>query len=312
MPKILLLAPNAEDFARELTQRMPDLDLATAKNLDEALPQAEGVEVMITLGASLKAELFQAMPRLKWIQALSAGTDHIQRAPGLPEDVALTSLSGAHGPQMSELAILMMLALPRRFRKVLAHQDQRKWTRHDVPTLVDKRLCILGLGAIAEALTARALPFGMTVTGVSDGRKDMDGVEQVYPYARLAEAAADADFLCVLAPLTERSRGVVDAEVLKALGPDGYLISMGRGPVVDEAALTRALSDGTIAGAGLDVFDKEPLPETSPLWGMENVIVTPHIGGLSDRYAAQAAPIIQRNLEAWDQGGADALTNRVR
>lgn len=309
--KALLIAPNAQSFADAIKALRPDAQISAADTADEAIPLAGEAEVLITMGSSFKPELIAAMPKLKWIQALSAGTDHIQRVEGLP-DVPLTSLSGAHGPQMTELAILLMLALPRNLRKTLENQAKHAWKRTKVTTLVGKRLCILGLGAIAEELIARALPFGMEVTGVSDGRSEMDGVARIYPYDRLAEAAAEADFLCVLAPLTDRSRGIVNAEVLRALGPDGYLVSMGRGPVVDEAALIAALSDGTIAGAGLDVFDVEPLPGESPFWDMENVIVTPHIGGASDRYPQQAAPIVAGNLEAWETQGAEGLRNRVR
>lgn len=309
--KALLLAPNAEGFASAIRDLQPDAEIVTANNTGEAIPLAGEAEVLITMGGSLKPELFAAMPKLKWIQALSAGTDHIQRVEGLPP-VALTSLSGAHGPQMTELAILMMLALPRKLRKTLENQAKHAWERTPVTTLVGKRLCILGLGAIAEELIARALPFGMEVTGVSDGRSEMAGVSRIYRYDQLAAAAAEADFLCVLAPLTERSRGIVNAEVLTALGAEGYLVSMGRGPVVDETALAAALSDGTIAGAGLDVFDVEPLPGESPFWDMENVIVTPHIGGASDRYPQQAAPIVAGNLDAWVKTGAEGLRNRVR
>lgn len=312
LPKALLFAPDANGFADAVRDLLPEARIATAETPEEAIAAADGTEVLITLGSKLTAEVLSAMPQLGWIQALSAGTDHIQRIEGLREDIALTSLSGAHGPQMSELALLMMLALPRRLRVTLENQKAHRWKKTPVPTLEGKRLCILGLGAIAEALIARARPFGLEITGVSDGRTEMEGVARIHRYDALAEAAAEADFLCILAPLTDRSRGIVDAEVLRALGPRGYLISMGRGPVVDETALIAALRDGTIAGAGLDVFATEPLPEDSPIWDLENVIVTPHIGGASETYARQAAPIVAGNLEAWARGGASALRNRVR
>ncbi|OWU83871.1 hypothetical protein ATO6_15735 [Oceanicola sp. 22II-s10i] len=310
MAQILLFAPNAEDFAREIKALNPELEIATARKGDEAKALGADTEILITMGAGLTDEVLAAMPRLKWIQALSAGTDHIQKLT-LPEGVALTSLAGAHGPQMSEYAILMMLTLPRRFRETLAHQKDHAWTRWPVPILTGKTLCIFGLGAIAEALVDRAQPFGMNITGVSDGRTEMAGLSRIYRYDELEQAAADADFLCILAPLTEKSRGSVDAKVLKALGPDGYLISLGRGPVIDEDALADALRDGIIGGAGLDVFAKEPLPADNPLWDMERAIITPHIGGFSDSYAIQGAPIITGNLAAWKTGGADALKNRV-
>lgn len=312
LPKALLFAPNPDTFASAIRDLLPEARIVTAETPDDAIAASEGIEVLITMGGKLTPDVLHAMPQLRWIQALSAGTDHIQRVEGLRDDVALTSLSGAHGPQMSEMALMMMLALPRRLRVTLENQKAHRWKRTPVTTLEGKRLCILGLGAIAEALIARALPFGLEITGVSDGRSEMEGVRRIYPYDALAEAAAEADFLCILAPLTDRSRGIVDAKVLRALGPDGYLISMGRGPVVDEAALIAALRDGTIAGAGLDVFETEPLPEDSPIWDMETAIVTPHIGGASESYPQQAAPIVAGNLQAWADGGASALKNRVR
>lgn len=312
MPTALILAPNSVDFANEINALLPDIELATATTSEQAAAIGADVEVLITLGGTLTDDALAAMPRLRWIQALSAGTDSITANPALPGHVAVTSLSGAHGPQMAELALMLMMALPRRLPRILDNQRARKWVRRPQPTLTGKRLCILGLGAIAEALIARALPFGVTITGVSDGRKEMDGVDRIHPYAGLADAARAADFLCVLAPLDDRSRGIVNAEVLTALGPEGYLISMGRGPVIDQPALIDALRAGGIGGAGLDVFDPEPLPADSPLWDFENVIVTPHVGGFSDSYAKQAAEIVAANLALWADGGAGALKNRVR
>ncbi|MDF1855468.1 D-2-hydroxyacid dehydrogenase [Pseudooceanicola sp.] len=312
MANVMILSPKESGFTREIKLLLPDLEVVSVHSPEQAIAEADGVTTLITLGSEVTPAVLDAMPDLQWIQALSAGTDNILEMPGLRDGVAVTSLSGAHGPQMAELAILMMLALPRNLPRMIDNQASHKWRRRPQPILVGKRLCVLGLGAIAEALVARALPFGLEITGVSDGRSDMAGVTRIYPYAELEQAAAEADFLCILAPLSDRSRGIVNAAVLTALGPAGYLISMGRGPVIDEAALAEALLNEGIAGAGLDVFCVEPLPQDSPFWDLPNVIITPHVGGLSDRYAAQAAPIVAANLTAWATGGIAALTNRVR
>ena len=212
---------------------------------------------------------------------------------------------------MSEMALLHMMALWRDLPAMLANQRAHRWERWPQKLLLGKTVVLLGVGAISEELARRCQAFGMRVVGVSDARRAAPGFDAVLPRERLHEAAAMADALVVLVPLTPATRGMVDAAVLAAMRPEAILVNLARGPVVDEVALVSALREGRIAGAGLDVFDVEPLPAASRLRDMPNVIITPRVGGMSDTYARQALPLVEENLRAFLAGELDRLRNRV-
>jgi phosphoglycerate dehydrogenase-like enzyme len=157
---------------------------------------------------------------------------------------------------------------------------------------------VVGVGRIAEELAQRCKIFGMTVVGVST-RATAPGFDVMYPRAQIAKAASLADFLILLAPYTKENHHLVNAATIDAMKPDGVLINIARGGVLDEEALRRALLAGRIAGAGLDVFQTEPLPPDSPLWDTPNVIITSHVGGVSESYAEQVMPLLIDNLRAF-------------
>ena len=297
--EILVVDREAEVYAAAIRAAFPQAVVHEAAEAGAVTPGMRGAEVLVGLAPYLPASLTGAMPRLRLVHALTTGVDSLM---GLPAPVLLTRTGGVHGPQMAELAVLMMLALLRDLPGMQADMAAGRWQRRPQPLLEGRVVCLLGLGAIAEALAVRAAAFGMVVTGVSDGRSAVPGFRRVYPRARLVEAAAEADVLVVIVPLSEATHHIVDARVLAALGPRGLLVNIARGGCVDEAALLQALESGGIAGAGLDVFETEPLPADHPFRRMPNVIATPHIGGMSDRYAAQAVPVMLRNLAAWVAG----------
>jgi phosphoglycerate dehydrogenase-like enzyme len=152
----------------------------------------------------------------------------------------------------------------------------------------------------------------MHVIGVSDSRHDAPGFDTILPRSDLVRIAAQADFLIVLAPLDATTTRLIDRQVIGAMQPHSFLINLARGPVVDETALIEALESHRIAGAGLDVFEVEPLPPESPLWRMSNVILTPHIGGMSNVYTQQFTPLLLDNLVAYTQGRMADMRNVVR
>jgi D-2-hydroxyacid dehydrogenase (NADP+) len=161
-------------------------------------------------------------------------------------------------------------------------------------------------------LAIRCAAFGMRVIGVSASRTEAPGFDAIMPQAQIAQAAGLADFLVLLLPYTPRSHHLVDATVLAAMQPHAMLINLARGGVVDEPALIAALAEHRIAGAGLDVFEVEPLPQESPLWAMDNVMITPHIGGMSDTYARQVSPLLIDNIVNFAAGRIDAMRNVIR
>ena len=298
-------------YAERLRAVAPDLDIVTADTPAAAVALAAGAQILVAKAHSVSPALAAAMPDLRWIQALTTGVDALDSLALAPE-IMITSMRGIHGPQMSELAMLLMLALQRQFPRLLRHQATKTWQRWPQPLLAGRTVLLVGLGVIAEMIAVRCAAFDMRITGVSDGRTEAPGFAAVYPRARLAEAAAEADFVIVLVPASDATHNLIDETVLRAMAPHSFLINIARGRVVDEAALIRALNDGWIAGAALDVFAREPLPADYPLWTAPNLIITPHIGGLSDAYADQVLPTLVHNVAAYVEGRLGDMRNRVR
>lgn len=310
MVEVLVLDDDADFYVAEASKALPTIKLMAVKDEAAALANGGRADVLVAMAHKVSQKLIAAMPRLRFIQALTTGTDHLATLT-LPPGLAVASMRGMHGPQMAEVAFLYMLALSRDAVKMHDNQRQAKWQRWPQPLLLDKTMVVVGVGAISEALAHRAKAFGMRVAGVSDSRATAKDFDEILPRRDLITAARRADFLIALAPLTPATRGMIDATVFAAMKPRAIFINLARGPVVVEAALIEALRTGRIGGAGLDVFDTEPLPPESPLWALPNAIVTPHIGGMSDIYARQALPILVDNLRLWQNQGASALRNLV-
>lgn len=300
--KVLIWARDADIFVDRLSARFPTIHFLKAIGRSEALQSCSDCDVLVARNDEVFDGFIAAMPHLRWIQALTTGTDRIEAIPDLPPGVIVTAARGFHGPQMSELAFLFMLSLSRDYPAMAANQKAHRWTRWPQKLLLGKTVVLLGVGAVGEELAKRCHAFGMNVIGVDAVRKSAPGVDAMHTPERLKELASAADFLVVLVPYTAETHHLVDAGVLDAMKPTGVLINISRGPVVDEAALVRTLTAKRIAGAGLDVFQTEPLPADSPLWDLPNVMITPHVGGMSDIYAEQVMPVLIDNIAAYAAG----------
>jgi len=302
-------AHDARVYGEGLARALPGHAVVVTSDRTEALARAPEATILVAKAQNVPKELVAAMPQLGWIQALTTGIDPLL-ALDLPSSVVVTSARGIHGPQMAELTILLMLALYRNFPQMLANQREAKWDRWGQRLLAGKTVVIIGVGTISEALAARCKPFGLKVVGITS-RRDVEHFDELQPRERLRDVAGRADFLVLVVPYSPETHHLVDASVLAAMKPGAYLINVARGNVVDEAALIEALQSRRIAGAGLDVFATEPLPPASPLWALDNVIVTPHIGGMSDVYAEQILPVLVHNVRAYIAGDHAAMLNRI-
>jgi len=309
--EVLVFENGSHIKADALRQAFPELTIHGTADITEALRMGANAEVLAALAHHVTDELLAAMPKLRWIAALTTGTDHFNSLTRLRKDVLVTNARGIHGPQMSELALMNMIALSRRLPQMLRNQAQAKWERWPQPVLLEKTVVIVGIGQIGETLAARCRAFGMKIIGVSDARPEIPGFDKVLPRTKLKEAAALADFLVVLVPLTAETRHMISDDVMAAMKPSSVLINIARGDVIDEAALIRRLQNGLIGGAGLDVFAEEPPKPANPLWTMPNVIMTPRIGGMSDRYFDQVLPLMTRNLRAFVDGRMKDMQNVV-
>lgn len=305
--EVLIKGRDAAFFAERLAPALPGMRFHAARDPAEALAKCAAADVLIIRTDEIFAELIDRMPKLRLIQALTTGTDHIQALPNLPRHVLLAAARGVHGAQMSELAFIFMLHFVRDLRGLFATQAAHRWNRVEQRLLEARTAVIVGVGAIGEELAKRCKAFGMRVVGVSDGRTAVGNFDAMLPRARLAEAAAQADFLIVLLPHDKTTDKLIGAAVFDAMKRDGVVINIARGGVLDEDALTAALRAGKIRGAGLDVFTTEPLPKESPLWDMPNVFITSHIGGMSDTYGEQVLPLLVENLRAFGEGKAQEM-----
>lgn len=312
MKTVLVFDRDADWYCEKLKIACPEYVYLSESGPAFEPAMAACAHILCGIAPFITPDLVRAMPRLEWIQAMTSGIDNLVAMDALPPRVAITNARGFHGPQVAELAILLMLASARRFPSLIRNQSAAVWERWPQPLLYRKTVCIVGLGMIAEGLIERCAAFGMRITGVSDGRTKMPGCDVVYPRKDLADALAEADFVVVLVPYSKRTHHLIDSAALAAMKASAILVNVSRGGTIDEEALQYSLTSGSIAGAALDVFAVEPLPEESPFWSMPNAIVTPHIGGMSDIYHEQVLPIICENLIAYKEKGAGGLKYRVQ
>ena len=306
-------APEADaaEFETRIRGELPGIDLFASNDRPLALEQAAGADALIGHHFQFDEDLLGRATKLRWIQSLTTGTDAILKLKALRPEVTVTSTRGMHGPQMSELVFLHMLALTRDFPRMQRNQAAGRWERWPQPLLWGKTVVIVGVGAISEALAPRCKAFGMTVYGVSNSPRVPQGFDGIFPRDELAQAAAEADCLVLIVPLSPETENMIDARVLAAMKPSAFVVNVARGGVLDEQALVAALRAKRLAGAALDVFRQQPLPVDHPLWHEPGVIITPLVGGMSNIYLVQAYPIVRDNLRHFLAGRVDAMLNVV-
>lgn len=246
---------------------------------------------------------------LKWLHTFSAGVDSPFFTQLMERGVQLTNSSGAAASPIAQTAILYMLALSRNVRAWFEHQNKREWERHPFVELDGSRLAVIGMGPIGEEIARLGVALNMTVEGI---RRTPSGDEPcpTHPFSELRNVLGRADWVVLALPLTPDTAQMFNPELFGHMNPGSHFINIGRGELVDEDALIAALRSGHLAGAALDVFATEPLPEDSPLWGMDNVIITPHSSGASELSAHRSEDVFIENLPRFLAGAA--MKNEIR
>ncbi|MCZ0738073.1 D-2-hydroxyacid dehydrogenase [Phreatobacter sp. AB_2022a] len=301
-----------EAFARRGTG-LRSFEVRSAEEFAARIGEAD---VIVVSGMWRNAPVERAT-RLRFIQSISAGLDQYNLADLRARNIRLASAQGVNANAVAEHAMGLILALTRKIHTSRDNQTKRFWrpmigdpaARED--ELAGKSMLIVGLGGIGLRLARFARAFDMKVTGVKrDLSARIDNVDQLIPPDRLAEAIATADIVALTCPLTPETIHLIDAGMLARMKPSALLVNCARGKVVDEEALIAALGAGRIAGAGLDVTAEEPLAEASPLWGFENVLITPHVGGETAAYEDRVVDLLIENLARLGRGEA-TLANQV-
>jgi D-2-hydroxyacid dehydrogenase (NADP+) len=311
-PKILILDPHAETYRDRLRAEFPTLQFVLAHNAAELPADLSDIDVLISFGLELKDEFYQRATGLKWMQCLATGVDHVLRCPSLKPETLLTSGRGIHGAPMRETIVFLMMGVAREVRRLAEAQKAHIWERRYWSLFCGKTAVIVGVGVIGIA-TARLLKaFDMHVVGVTRTPRAIEGFDEIMPTGQLKAAAARADYLINILPASKDNVLLFDAAVFAAMKPTAYYISAGRGQTVDEAALVEALRAGRIAGAGLDVFQIEPLPADSPFWDLPNAFILPHLGGYTSEYEQLILPLIVENMRLFLSGRRSGMENIVQ
>jgi D-2-hydroxyacid dehydrogenase (NADP+) len=311
---ILLAMPleTATQYYSRLRAMFPQLTIHLVDHYSKVGPYIGKADILMTFGPMVTDQVVREAANLKWIQALGTGVDNLIDLPSLRRDVIITNIHGIHGAPMSEAAIMAMLALSRDFPRAVRNQDRHLWERWPASLLDGKKVGILGIGVTAETLAPKCKALGMVVAGISSVTRTVAGFDLMYGRDEFISAVHDLDYLVALTPYSAATRHIVDSVIFAAMKPTSYFINLARGGVVDDEALIKALENGQIAGAALDVFSHEPLPENHPFWSMKNVIVTPHLGGFYDGYADRALPVVEENIRRFLAGDTMNMINVVR
>ncbi len=309
MTNLLILEQRAKEFEKALKPKFPEIFIHAATKEEEVGDFVEKMDILLTIRIS--DGLIKKASKLRWIHAMTTGVDYLVNLPSLRKEVLITSSRGIHGPQMSEMAFLLMLALNRNFPQVVRNQDKRVWERWPAKLLYQKKVGILGVGVIGEEIARKCKVFGMTVFGIDIVKRKVDAVDYFHGPEELPHVVQEVDYLIIVVPNTPQTQKMVGAEVLSSMKPTAFLINIGRGEVVDEDALIHALETGKIAGAALDTFCTEPLPKEHPFWEMKNVMITSHVGGLSDISVEQVLSVFEKNLRPFLRGEKGNLINLI-
>ena len=286
--------------ASELLAQEQKGDLNSKEKFDAILQDAD-----VIFAARLPVDVLKRSLRLKWVQVMAAGVDRHLDKEMINSPVVLTNVSGIHAVPIAEYILCTMLMFVKRMPSYYQLKQEKKWIRYDSTVLRGKTLGVIGLGHIGSELARLARCFGMKVIATRRSVTEHSRaryVDQLIPRQRLPDLLSQSDFVALTLPSTSETTHLIGEKELRLMKQTAIIINIGRGNIIDEEALIKALQEHWIAGAGLDVFTSEPLPQDSPLWDLPNVIFTPHIAGSMEDYNAQSTSVFIENLKRFLEG----------
>lgn len=293
-------------FGRRLSQEFPELQIVVRNSYKGIEQELRDAEVIFTI--SLRPEQLAAAQQLRWIHAPTAAVHQFLFPELVNSDVVLTNSREVHGPVVAEHVMALIFALAKKIPQAALFQQKRVWGQEAMWTegfhlreLAGATLGLIGVGSIGRRVAKMAAAMGMRVIAVREHVEKgiPEGIQNVFPISEIDRLLNQSEYVVVAAPLIPATEKLINAARLAAMKPSACLINVGRGPQVDEAALAEALRGHRIAGAALDVFEEEPLPADSPLWSLENLLITPHTAGLTEKLWYRHYDLFSENLRRY-------------
>lgn len=284
--RLMLITQNINDsYIQQIKELVPEFEVIVGKDKEIWEPYAQEAEVIVGWKKGLEELSLGKDTNLRWIQSWSAGVNSMPLKQLKEKNVILTSANGVHAYPISETIFALMLGLTRKIHTYVKQQQTKEWHHANMNLeMHEKTIGIIGVGEIGQETARIAKAFRMQVKGVRQSGKPAENVDEMFTPDKLHEVLPTCDYVVITLPLTDETNRMFGTQEFKLMKKSAYLINIGRGEVIKEEDLVSALQNGEIAGAGLDVFTKEPLDVSNPLWDMENVIITPHTSGSTEHY----------------------------
>jgi phosphoglycerate dehydrogenase-like enzyme len=296
-------------FSEKLRQNFPQLDVVQLNSHENVEKHIADVEIMF--GIAIRPQQFHAARKLRWIHSQSAAVNELMFPELMNSDVIITNARDVHGPVVAEQVTAMIFALARQIPAAVRFQQKHLWGQEAIwrgrtrpREIAGATLGLVGLGSIGQNVAKCASALGMRVIAVREHpeREKPPYVDEVLHSAKLSDLLARSDYVVLSTPVTPETTGMIGSRQLAAMKADACLINVGRGPLINEAALIDALRQHKIGGASLDVFDQEPLPKDSPLWDLEDLLITPHTAGMSAKMWERHYELFSENLRRYFSG----------
>ncbi|MGG4470623.1 D-2-hydroxyacid dehydrogenase [Paenibacillus alvei] len=283
--KLLITRQIEDNLVKQIQEAIPDWDIIMTNEPEQWKLHVQDTTIILGWRKFFEDSSMNALDELKWVQTWSAGVNSIPLKDLEGKDITITSANGVHSFPISETVFALMLSLTRNIHTYIKNQVKKKWDGADIKLeMHGKTVGVIGVGAIGKETAKLAKAFGMKVIGIRHSGKPENYVDEMYTTDMLNEVLPECDYVVITLPLTEDTYHLFTKEQFQLMKNSAFLINIGRGEIIKEADLAAALSAGEILGAGLDVFEKEPLEESSSLWEMDNVIITPHTSGSTEHY----------------------------
>jgi phosphoglycerate dehydrogenase-like enzyme len=302
--KLIVTHDLDQGLISKIQEVVPDWELIISKDRDIWEPHLSGAEVIAGWKKEIKETCIDSDSKLRWLQSWSAGINSMPLGTMQEKGILLTSANGVHAFPISETIFALMLGLTRKIHSYVKNQPSKTWHHAGIKLEIhNKTIAILGVGAIGKETAKIAKAFGMKVLGIRTSGQPEENVDEMYTTKQLNDVLPQADYVVITLPLTQETQHLIGTEQFNLMKSSAFFINIGRGEIVKEDELIKALQEGKIAGAGLDVFTTEPLPAESPLWEMENVIITPHTSGSTEHYNKRVIEdIFIPNLQKYIEG----------